>query len=118
MQQPKDIKKQIAGHYHHAIDTAKAKHPEKKIHGEHLSEEQIQALPVQLKTKHKPFATYWEFLDPSNNTTYNIYTPGTSPFAHHDFYDAIPNPATRNEAITKPEYKKRHELKTFKKRET
>ena len=96
----------------------KQKTQQTKIHAKHLSDDQILAMPVQLKTKYKPFATYWEFLCPSNNITYNIYTPGRDPFDNFDFRDEIPNPATRNEAITKPEYKNYYKLKTYKKRET
>jgi hypothetical protein len=116
--QPKDIKREIATLFHNAIDKAKAEHPTKNIKQEHLTDEQILAMPVQLKTKYKPFATYWEFLCPTNNITYNIYTPGRDPFDNFDFHREIPNPTTRNEAITKPEYKNYYKLKTYKKRET
>jgi hypothetical protein len=58
LHQPKDIRKQIAGHYKRAMATSKAKYPGKQHHGnDELSDEQIQAMPVQLKTKHRPFAT-------------------------------------------------------------
>ena len=57
-------------------------------------------MPIQLKSKYKPFATYWEFLCPTNNITYNIYIPGMDPFDGFDFTKAIPNPATRKEAAT------------------
>jgi hypothetical protein len=72
-------------------------------------------MPVQLKAKYKPFATYWEFLDPTNNITYCTYTPGRNPFDNHDFKKDIPNPDTRKEAQTNPAYKKYYELKTYKK---
>jgi hypothetical protein len=118
LNQPKDIRKQIAGYYKIAMATSKTKHQGKTHYGEdELTEEQIQAMPVQLKTKHRPFATYWEFLDPTNNTTYNAFMPGSNPFEHHDFQDPIPNPTTKNEARTKPEYKNKIKLRPPKRRE-
>ena len=72
-----------------------------------LTEEQTAAMPIQLKSKHKPFATYCEFLCLTNNITYNVYIPGMDPFDKFDFTKPIHNPAT------KPEYRKYYELNTF-----
>ena len=110
-----EFKKDIALLYHNALSTAQRNNPTSVIPHKELTEEQIAAMPVQLKSKYKPFATYWEFLCPTNNITYNVYIPGMDPFDKFDFTKAIPNPATRKEAATKPEYKKYYELKTYNK---
>ena len=67
---PMDIRRQIAGFYHISISQAQAEsiNPNVHIHKK-ITEEQITAMSVQLKAKHKPLATYWEFLDPTKNIT-------------------------------------------------
>ena len=111
-----DIRRQIAGHYRHSISLLKESfNPTAQHNYKPLTEDQITAMPVQLKAKYKPFATYWEFLDPTNNITYCTYTPGRNPFDNHDFTKDIPNKETRKEAQTNPAYKKYYELKTYKK---
>jgi hypothetical protein len=115
---PNDIRQQIAGLYQIKMAESKVQHPGIKHYGEdELTKEEIQSMPVQLKTKHRPFATYWEFLDPTNNTTYNTHMPGSNPFDHHDFTNPIPNPTTRNESKTRPEYRDKVKLRPPKRRE-
>jgi hypothetical protein len=111
-----DIRRQIAGFYQHSISLLQADSLNPNTHKDKtLTEEQITAMPVQLKAKYKPFATYREFMDPTNNITYCTYTPGKNPFDRHDFSKDIPNPDTRKEALTNPAYKVYYELKTYKK---
>ena len=72
-----------------------------------LSHQDIEAIQVQLKTKKKPFSTYWEFLCPTNNTTFMVYTPSINPFQNYDFNDPIANPLTRKHTVSEPKYEKR-----------
>ena len=76
----------------------------------------MENMPVNLKTKYKPFATFWEYLCPTNNTTYMAYIPGTNPFNSYDFRADIPNPVTRKHAVTDPVYKTVYPASTFKKK--
>ena len=78
-----------------------------------LNKDEIDTIQVQLKTKKQPFSTYWEFLCPSNNTTFMAYTPSENPFANYDFSKAVANPLTRMHAVTNPYYTKRLPPKTY-----
>ena len=91
---PNDIRRQIAGFYNLKVNQLKDALNTNAQRYKELTEEQVTSMPVQLKVKYKPFATYWEFLDPSNNITYCTYTPGMDPFGDHDFSKDIPNPET------------------------
>ena len=73
-------------------------------------------MPVKMKTKFKPFPTFWEYLCPTNNTTYMAFVPGTNPFNYYDFKADIPNPVTRKHAITDPIYNTALPASTFKKK--
>ena len=64
-------------------------------------------MPVTIKTKQRPFATYYEYLCPTNNTTFMPYVPDTNPFLDYAFTEAIPNPITRAAAANDPKYKVR-----------
>ena len=79
-----------------------------------LTEDQIDAIQVHLKTKYKPFATYWEYLCPSNNTTFMVYDPKKNPFLDYDFNLEVPNPLTRKHGVTDPKYKKHYQAKIYK----
>ena len=81
-----------------------------------LTDDQANAIQVHLKTKYKPFATYWEYLCPSNNTTFIVYYPRKNPFHAYDFNKEIPNPITRKHAIADPKYKKFYKPKIYKER--
>ena len=55
-----------------------------------LTDEQANAIQVHLKTKYKPFATYWEYLCPSNKMTFMVFDPRKNPFHLYDFNKEIP----------------------------
>ena len=79
-----------------------------------LSDDQIDAIQVRLETKYKPFATYWEYLRPSNNTTFMDYEPSKNPFHVYNFNHKIPNPITRKHALTDLKYKKQYQAIIYK----
>ena len=100
-----DIKVRIGMLYNQKVQEALRHNPE--IEYKPLNQQEIEAIKVKLKTKRKPFGTYWEFLCPSNNTTFMAYTQGTNPFTHYDFNSKIANPVTRSLAATDSQYAKR-----------
>ena len=69
-----------------------------------------------MKTTRKPFSTYWEFLCPTNNTTFMPYTPSTNPFNEYDFNAPIANPVTRKHATSDPIYGNRFPPKIYNKK--
>ena len=106
-----DIKLRIGMLYNQKINEARRHNP--GIEYEPLNQQEIEAINVKLKTKRKPFGMYWEFLCPSNNTTFMAYTQDTNPFAHYDFTNKIANPLTRRQANTDPHYTKRFPPKIY-----
>ena len=68
---------------------------------------------ISRRTSRNPFRIFFEFTDPTSNLTLMRYNPGTHPFEHFDFSQAIPNPATRDKAKMDENYTKRY--KTYKK---
>ena len=54
------------------------------------------------------FGIYFEFFYPINNATLMKYAPGSNPFSGSNFLDNIPNPYTRQLAITNADYRKRY----------
>ena len=112
---PNDLKKRIGGLYNVALQRAFDEKPNFNFKLKKLTDEQMMNMPVNLKTKYKPIATFWEYLCPTNNITYNVYMPVMDPFDGYNFTAEIPNPVTRKAALTAPAYTKYYELKTFKK---
>ena len=106
-----DIRQRIGMLYNQKVGEELRKNP--NIEYKPLNEQEIESIKVKLKTKRKPFATYWEFLCPSNNTTFMAYTQHTNPFSNYDFSNKIPNPFTRQQAATNPQYEKRFHPKIF-----
>ena len=109
-----DVRQQIGMLYNAKIAETKMTHPQ--ITFTALSTEQIDNLQVALKTKYRPFKVYFEFLDPSNGTTFCHYNNQSNPFDEHDFTEAIPNPLTRKHAMTDPGYKQVFQPRIFKKK--
>ena len=109
-----DIKQRIGMLYNQKVEEARRQNPE--IEYTPLNQHEVEAIKVQLKTKRNPFGTYWEFLCPSNNTTFMAYTPNTNPFSHYDFTNQIANPLTREQAASNPQYTKRFPPKIYNKR--
>ena len=72
-----------------------------------ITDEEINNMPVTIKTKQRPFATYYEYLCPTNNTTFMPYVPNTNPFLDYAFQETIPNPTTRLAAANDPKYRMR-----------
>ena len=60
------------------------------------------------KTSKNPFLIYFEFRDPSKNLTLMRYMTRHNPFARFDFTQEIPNPGTRQKALTDAMYKNRY----------
>jgi len=110
----REIKEKIGLLYNQKVQQAAIQNP--NIPYKPLNSQEIDAITVQLKTKKKPFATYYEFLCPTNNTTFMVYTPSINPFQDYDFNHPIPNPLTRKHAISEPEYNKRYPAKVYNKR--
>ena len=100
-----DIKAKLGMLYNQKILEAQKNNP--NIAYKPLSHNDIEAIQVQLKSKKKPFSTYWEFLCPTNNSTFMVYTPSTNPFQNYDFNHPIANPLTRKHAVSEPKYEKR-----------
>ena len=71
------------------------------------------SLFINRRTSKNPFRIFFEFTDPTSNLTLMRYCPGTNPFTHFDFSQAIPNPATRDKAKMDENYAKRY--KAYKK---
>ena len=100
-----DIKTRIGMMYNQAVFLARHKNPD--ITFKELSENEVDAIKVTLKERHKPFKMYYEFLCPTNNTTFMQYTMNTNPFFEYDFGQQIPNPVTRKHARSDRSYEKR-----------
>ena len=100
-----DIKVRLGMLYNQKVGEAIRQNP--NIEYKPLNQQEIEAIKVKLKIKRKPFSTYWEFLCPSNNTTFMAYTPNRNPFNDYDFTNKIANPLTRQQAVTNPYYEKR-----------
>ena len=100
-----DIKYRVGMLYNQKVHEALRHNP--NIEYRPLNQHEIEAIKVKLKTKAKPFGTYWEFLCPSNNTTFMAYTQDTNPFTHYDFNNKIANPVTREHIATNPQYANR-----------
>ena len=109
-----DIKHRIGMLYNQKVHEALRQNPE--IEYKPLNQQEIEPIKVKLKTKRKPFGTYWEFLCPSNNTTFMAYIQGTNPFTHYDFKSKIANPLTRDLAATDSQYAKRFPPRIYNKR--
>ena len=109
-----DIKTKIGLLYNQAIHYAKTKNPNLVFN--ELSQSDIEKLPVTRKEKHKPFQLYYEFLCPTNNTTFMPYTLNSNPFFEYDFTEHIPNPVTRQYAVTDKSYEKRFPPRTYNKK--
>ena len=109
-----DIKLRIGMLYNQKVNETLRHNPD--IDYKPLNQQEIEAIKVHLKTKRKPFSTYWEFLCPSNNTTFMTYTPGTNPFNNYNFNTKIANPLTRQHAATNPQYETRFPPKIVNKR--
>ena len=110
----RDIKEKIGMLYNQKVEQVLKQNP--NIPYKPLSSQEIEAITVQLKTKKKPFATYYEFLCPTNNTTFMVYTPSINPFQDYDFNHSIANPLTRKHAVSEPKYKKRYPAKVYNKK--
>ena len=108
-----DIKTRIGMLYNHAVLSAKQKNPNSSF--KELNQTEIDAIQVSQKERHKPFKVYYEFLCPSNNTTFMPYTLNSNPFSGYDFNQNIPNPVTRKHAISDKVYEKRFPPKIYKK---
>ena len=106
-----DIKQKIGMLYNNKVLEAQRNNPQ--IQYKPLNQDAIDSIQVQLKTKKQPFSTYWEFLCPSNNTTFMAYTPSENPFANYDFSNNIANPLTRMHAVTNPYYTNHFPPKTY-----
>ena len=106
-----DIKLRIGMLYNQKVNEARRQNP--GIEYEPLNQQEIEAINVKLKTKRRPFGMYWEFLCPSNNTTFMTYTQDTNPFSHYDFTNKIANPLTRKQANIDPNYAKRFPPKIY-----
>ena len=108
-----DIKTRIGMLYNQAVISAKHKNP--NIAYNPLHQEEIDAIQVSLKEKHKPYKVFYEFLCPTNNTTFMPYTITTNPFSEYDFKHSIPNPITRKHAQSDKSYEQRFPPKVYKK---
>ena len=91
-----DIKTRIGLMYNQAVMKAKYKNPH--IAFNELSSSEIDAIQVTQKELHKPFKLYYEFLCPTNNTTFMPYAMNMNPFSGYDFSQTVPNPVTRHHA--------------------
>ena len=67
------------------------------------------SLYVTRKTTKSPFSIYFEFRDPTNNLTLMRYMSRDNPFDRFDFTEEIPNPGTRQKALSDAVYKKRYQ---------
>ena len=110
-----DIKQKIGMLYNQKVEEARQKNP--NIQYQPLNSQEINAIQIQMKTKRKPFSTYWEFLCPTNNTTFMVYTPSTNPFNEYDFNSSIANPLTRMHATSDPSYGNRYPPKIYNQRQ-
>ena len=99
----KDIRSRLGMMFNNKIAQTKLTNPE--ITSSELKPEEIENLQVSVKTKSRPFTVFYEFLDPSNGTTFCHYDLKSDPFAVHDFTNPIPNPLTRKHAQSDPSYK-------------
>ena len=93
-----DIKERLGMLYNQKVKEAQRHNPYTDYAP--LTPQEIGAIKVHLKTKQNPFSTYWEFLCPSNNTTFMTYTPTQNPFTDYNFNEKIANPHTRIKATS------------------
>ena len=100
-----DIKTRIGMMYNQAVYLARCKN--QNITHKELAQDEIDSIQVTLKERHKPFKMYYEFLCPTNNTTFMPYTMSTNPFSEYDFGHNIPNPVTRKHARSNKSYELR-----------
>ena len=103
------VKEKLGSLYNAEIKKQTGKYPG-TVPWKELTNDEINSMPVTIKTKQRPFATYYEFLCPSNNTTFMPYTAEHNPFLDYCFREAIPNPVTRAAAANDPKYKVRFQL--------
>ena len=108
-----DIKTRIGMLYNQAVISAKHKNP--NIAYNPLNQEEIDAIQVSLKERHRPYKVFYEFLCPTNNTTFMPYTLTTNPFSEYDFKHSIPNPITRKHAQSDKSYEQRFPPRIHKK---
>ena len=108
-----DIKTRIGMLYNQAVTSAKHKNP--NIMYNPLNQGEIDAIQVSLKERHKPYKAFYEFLCPTNNTTFMPYNITTNPFSEYDFNHSIPNPITRKHAQSDKSYEQRFPPKLYKK---
>ena len=80
-----EIRRNLGQMYNSEIAKFNTEDPTSLHNFTQLSDDQINAIPVNQKVKYRPFAMYWEYLCPSNNITFMNYTPGTNPFIHYEF---------------------------------
>ena len=66
------------------------------------------SLYITRKTTKNPFSIYFEFRDPTNNLTLMRYMSNCNPFERFNFREEIPNPGTRQKAMSDEVYKKRY----------
>ena len=66
------------------------------------------SLFIDRKTSKNPFTIFFEFRDPTNNLTLMRYIPENNPFERFDFQQDIPNPGTRQKALSDAVYAKRY----------
>ena len=114
MPELQDIREKIGMLYNSSVGEAIRHNP--NIEYKPLTRQEIGAIEVKLKQKRKPFSTYWEFLCPSNNSTFMVYTPNKNPFSEYDFTNKIANPLTRRNANNDKQYEKRFPPKIHTKR--
>ena len=111
---PSDIRTRIGMLYNQKIAQVKAAGP--SCSTKSLTTAQIDSIQCVLKTKYRPFATWWEFLCPNNNCTFMTYIPEQNPFDKYDFKDAVPNPITRKHVPSDARYATAYPIKQNKKK--
>ena len=110
-----DIKERLGMLYNQKVKEAQRQNPYTDYAP--LTPQEIGAIQVHLKTKQNLFSTYWEFLCPSNNTTFMAYTPTKNPFTDYNFHEKIANPHTRIKATSDSRYEERFAPNIYKQRD-
>ena len=108
------IRNRIGMLYNQNIARVRAEYPDQN--NPDLTQQQIDAIQVTLKTKTRPFATFYEFLCPTNNVTFMAYIPGQNPFHAYDFTQPVPNPLTRKHIPKDSRYSKAYPARLVKKK--